>query len=379
MKRNRINVFVALSSFSILILLFSAGCEKADEITFESQQKKIKISETGIKRILIVHSYHKGWGWNQDTEKGVIKGLNKCGYVLDKNYQLKTFYMDTKVTYVTPRQIKARADEALKLIEEFDPDLVITNDDNALKYVAVPYSIKNPEKKLPFVFSGVNADPTIYSPIESLEKPGHNITGALERFPFYQCFSLAKQILHNRSSIVLMGDSSPSSSFVFKAFRERYLQKVKKSPLEVKALVQVKTFEEWKLNILEYQNKTDFLGIITYHQLKDKNGKFVPPSEVVLWTINHSNLPELGFLLFHSEDGFWMSVGVSPFKTGIYIGKLSGDILNGKDPGNIAIVDPKRLDIAFNLERSEMLDIKIPIEILNMATITYREIKRPRF
>jgi len=380
MKKNRkdIHIWAAAIIFTLPLLCLSS-CEKVEEVRFEAEKEKVKSVGGKLKKILIVHSYQKGLGWNNDTETGVIDGLKKKGYVLGKNYELKKFYMDTKVTYVTPEQIKQRGDHAIKLTEEFDPDLVVVNDDNALKHVAVPYTMNHPKKKLPFVFVGINADPTIYEPIESLERPGHSITGALERFPFYQGFSLARQILPHKKRVVLMADSSPSSNFIVNAFKKRYLEKVKDSKVNVEAVIQVKTFQEWKDRILEYQDKADLVGIVTYYQLLGENGAYVPPREVVMWTINHSRLPEIGFLLFHSEEGYWMSVGVSPYKTGIYVGELAGKILDGHDPRGIPIVDPKSIDIAFNLERSKMLGIDLPIDILDMATVTYKKIREPRW
>jgi ABC-type uncharacterized transport system substrate-binding protein len=230
----------------------------------------------------------------------------------------------TKVTYTTPEQIEQRAEIALDLIAEFEPDIVFVNDDNALKYVAVEYTLKHPDKKLPFVFSGVNVDPTIYDPIKSLEMPGGPITGALERFSYYECFSLGKRIFPNASKIVLLADSSPSSTFVVEAFKERYLEKI------------------------------------------------VP--EVVNWTIHNSKLPELGVLTFHAEDGFLAAAGVSGYKTGIYVGVIGGEILEGSNPATIPIVDPKVVDIAFNLERAEMLGIEIPATELVEATKVFHSI-----
>ncbi|MBU4464137.1 MAG: hypothetical protein KKB05_09420 [Proteobacteria bacterium] len=380
MKKTQKRIYhVAIVMMLSLVLSYFVGCERAEEVSFVSKKEEAKRVDSKLKKILIIHSYHEGLGWNEDTERGVVEGLRMSGYVLDKDYQMKKFYMDTKITYVTPKQIKERADKAIRLIEEFEPDLVIVNDDNALKYVAVTYVMENPQRKLPFLFIGINCDPTIYEPVESLEEPGHSITGTLERFPYYQSFSLAKRMFPDKKRVFLIGDTSPSTDFVVRDFKEKYLETVKDSPLEVVAVIQVGTFKEWKEKIKEYQDKADFLGVLTYYQLRGESEEFVHAWEVISWTINHNRLPELGFLLFHSEDGFWMSVGVSPLKTGRYVGKVASDIMDGKDPGAIPIVDPRCVDIAFNLERSNMLGIKIPVDILNMATVTYKEIKRPRF
>ncbi len=325
-------------------------------------------------KVLIVHSYHEGWGWSQDVQQGIVEGLWRQGYIESQDYELQTFYMDTKVTYTTTEQIEQRAAIALDLIEEFEPVVVFVNDDNALAYVAVEYTERHPESKLPFVFSGVNVDPSIYDPIESLDSPGCPITGALERLPYYEAFSLAKRISPNASTVVLVADSSPSSSFVVNAFNERYLDEITDSPLEVIGPIQMETFEEWKETVAEYQTQADFLGILTYHQLRDENGEVVPASEVVDWTVHNSNLPEIGFLTFHAEDGFLAAAGVSGYKTGIYAGVVGGEILEGMDPGCIAIVDPGVVEIAFNLERAEMLGRKIPATELAEADEVFHNI-----
>ncbi|MBN1455504.1 MAG: hypothetical protein JW945_04565, partial [Methanomicrobia archaeon] len=250
---------------------------------------------------------------------------------------------------------------------EFEPDIVFVNDDNALKYVAVTYTERYPDRRLPFVFSGVNVDPTIYAPITSLERPGGPITGALERFPYYEGFALAKRIFPNASNIVLLADSSSSSSFVVSTFEERYLDVVNNSPLQVIGPIQVGTFREWQETVTAYQTEADLLGILTYHQLRDENGTVVPAPVVVEWTVHNNDLPELGVLTFHAEDGYFSAVGVSGYKTGLYVGVLGGEILGGTDPAIIAIVDPEVIEVAFNLERAEVLGIILPAEELVKA------------
>jgi branched-chain amino acid transport system substrate-binding protein len=319
------------------------------------------------RRVLVIHSYDEGWSWDQDVQRGIIEGLSRHGYILDRDYELKTFYMDTKVTYTTPEQIEERAALALALIEEFEPDIVFVNDDNALKYVAVAYTERYPDRRFPFVFSGVNVDPTIYEPIASLEHPGGPITGALERFPYYEGFTLAKRIFPNASTIVLLADSSPSSSFVVSTFKERYLDVVNESPLQILGPIQVETFREWQETVMAYQTEADLLGILTYHQLRDENGKVVPAPVVVEWTVHHNNLPELGVLTFHAEDGYFAAVGVSGYKTGLYVGVIGGEIIGGTDPAIIPIVNPAVIEIAFNLERADALGITLPAEELVKA------------
>jgi len=201
----------------------------------------------------------------------------------------------------------------------------------------------------------------------------------LERIPYYEAFSLGKRISPNASKIVLLADPSPSTTLVVNAFKERYLDKVTDSPLQVIDYIQVETFQEWKEKVTDYQTKADFIGILDYHQLRDEKGQVVPSSEVASWTVRNSKLPELGLIASYTKDGLLAVAGVSYYKTGIYVGVIGGEILGGSNPATIPIVDPRVVDIAFNLERAEMLGIKIPAKELVKATEVFHSIGSPRF
>jgi ABC-type uncharacterized transport system substrate-binding protein len=348
-----------------IILIISSICLSACARTAEAP---------AATKVLVIHSYHEGWDWNSDIEAGIIEGLAQQGFDQGVDYQITSFYMDTKVTYTTVDQIEERAALALDLIDDYDPDIVFVNDDNALKYVAVEYVKAHPESGLPFVFCGINVDPSVYEPIESLEHPGGKITGTLERFPYTEAFALAKRLSPDAENIVLLADSSTSSTAVIDNFNTTYLNVVNDSPLDIIGPIQFTTFDEWKTTVAEYQTKADFIGIITYHQLRDDNGDVVPAQDVVNWTVNNSALPEVGFITFHTEDGFLSAAGVDGYNTGIYTGVIGGEILNGADPGAIPIVDPQAVEIAFNLCRADMLGITIPAAELAAADKVFHTI-----
>jgi ABC-type uncharacterized transport system substrate-binding protein len=200
------------------------------------------------------------------------------------------------------------------------------------------------------------------------------ITGTLERFPYYEAFALAKRLSPGAENIVLLADSSTSSTAVIDNFKATYLDVVNSSPLEVIGPIQLDTFDAWKAAVTEYQTKADFIGIITYHQLRDESGNVVPAQDVVNWTIANSDLPEVGFLTFHAEDGFLSTAGVDGYKTGIYTGVIGGEILKGTGPGTIPIIDPQAVEIAFNVCRASMLGITIPAAELAAADKVFHTI-----
>jgi len=70
--------------------------------------------------------------------------------------------------------IKAQALKAKNLIEKVKPDIVLTSDDNAAKFLIVPYF---KDSKIPFIFSGVNWTAEKYG------FPFKNVTGMIEVNP----------------------------------------------------------------------------------------------------------------------------------------------------------------------------------------------------
>ncbi len=80
----------------------------AERLTYERQS-----ALTPALRVLVVNSYPKGMDREQEIQKGILEGLIREGYIEGLDYELKTFCMDTKVTYTTPEQIEQRAETAI--------------------------------------------------------------------------------------------------------------------------------------------------------------------------------------------------------------------------------------------------------------------------
>lgn len=115
-------------------------------------------------RVLYIDSYHEGLPWSD----GITKGVKSV--ILPAGKELKIARMDTKRN--GSEEFKKEAGLKMKkIIEEFDPAVVIASDDNAAKYVIVAFY---KDKKLPFVFSGVNWDASVYG------FPTPYITGMVE-------------------------------------------------------------------------------------------------------------------------------------------------------------------------------------------------------
>ena len=122
-------------------------------------------------KCLYVSSYHQGYAWSDGVERGVRS-------VLDGKCDIRQFDMDTKRNKDEAYKKKV-ALEAKQLIESWHPDVVITSDDNAAKYLIKPYFR---EHDMPFVFAGINWT------VDAYEFPYSNVTGIIEVAPVKAIF-----------------------------------------------------------------------------------------------------------------------------------------------------------------------------------------------
>lgn len=133
------------------------------------------------ERCLLLYSYHQGYEWNDGIDRGatgVLKG--EC--------EIRRFFLDSKRNK-SPEFIQNKAEEARALIESWKPNVVIAADDNASKYVVVPY-LKGGET--PVLFCGVNWEAKRYG------FPASNVTGMVEVSPIVPLIKVGLQMVMGR-------------------------------------------------------------------------------------------------------------------------------------------------------------------------------------
>jgi len=315
------------------------------------------ITNLSKPRIFVLHSYNLDFSWTRDINTGIERILK------DKPYSIRWHYMDTKRNPSAEYKDKA-GKIAVNAIKQWNPNIIITVDDNAQKYVAVHF---NNSKSINIVFTGVNAEPKAYG----FEK-ATNVTGVLERIPFQEFKEIFVQILpENKRRIVHISDASVTSQSIHEE-----LTNVSWSPLKLVKSFQCETFEEWKQAIKKANKIGDILLVTHYHTLMDEKGKTVNPQKVLEWTSPQLKIPDIGCWGFFVEDGGMMSVAVSPYEQGEEAAKMAVKIIEEKIPPNEIDVKVNSLYIVY-LRGSSMKErnIKIPkmLKAFAKATNTYYE------
>ncbi len=360
MVRGKAAPLMALLSVLLLALAMGA-CSNSSSAGSSADAKP---------RVVIIHSYDGDFRWTAEQNQGILDGLARAGYKEGDQYDLRVFYMDTRLNFKTPEEIQVRADIATRTIDEFKPSLVFVTDDAAVNYVALPYLEAHPDTDISFVFSGVNGDPSTYPMVQSLEHPGAPITGTLERIPFQLAFEAAAKLFAGSKKVVLLADDSPSSKDVVDSFNQE-VQAGESMALQPVDFLQITTFEQWKQAIEDYQDKADAIAVLNYHRIEDGSGNIMPAKEVAQWTVQNSKIPVFGLISDWSADGFVMSFGNSGYKTGLYVGLRGADILDGKPAGDMPILDPEEYETTYNVDTAQQTGLDIPPEDLLDAAEIY--------
>jgi ABC-type uncharacterized transport system substrate-binding protein len=100
----------------------------------------------------------------------------------------------------------------------------------------------------------------------------------------------------------------------------------------------------------------------------------VAPTEVADWTEANSPVPIVGVNSFNSEDGFMLSIGVSPFEQGEVTAKNALDLLYGRKLAtDIPVAASRQYVVAMRESAIKRRNVPIPkvLEAFARATNNY--------
>lgn len=346
-----------LYSLALLGLLagWVAGCGKRDSAgesfapSAAAAAGQTSADSEGPKKVLVVHSYFTDYEWVNAINRGIRMSISP------QACDLEFFYMDTK-RRTGESWKKQQGAAALELIEDWQPDVVITVDDNAQAYVGRHLVGKD---RPVVVFCGVNHEPQTYG------YPASNVTGVLERLHFSQSLAFLKMLLPTAQRVVVLSDDSPTSEGALNYCRTQFTHGV-----DVVDMRTIKMFDQWKAAVKDYGSTVDAIAVYTYHTLQaGEAAESVPPAEVMDWTVGNSDVPILGFLTFAVDDGSLCGV----LESGVEQGQLAGDLVGrfwaGTPIRDIPIVTGSRGQTMVNLSSAKKYGIDIAPEILSTVDL----------
>lgn len=287
--------------------------------------------EAAAKKCLFISSYHKGYAHADQIEAGVRSTLKG-------HCELHQFDMDTKRRSSTQDKKKS-ALAARAVIDSWKPDIVITADDNAVKYLIEPF-YKN--KDLPFVFCGLNWTASEYG------LPYSNATGMIEVAPVGVMLDRAASIVPQFKRAFYLGADALSEKKNLKRFQSA----AKKKGFRLDHAL-VGSTEEWIETYAKAQ-EYDVVIIGNRHGIKNWNHEQAVAGTIKatrrLSVTNHGWMMPytiLGMTKVSREQGEWA-------------GKTAIRILGGQKIAKIPVVPNRQRDIWINSDILSVSGVTLP-------------------
>lgn len=330
-----------------LLCVLTGGCDKPSP---QAAKGDVPRSSEPAPKVLVVHSYHPQYEWVAAINRGIQVTI------LPVDATTEYYYMDTKRHPDEPWMQQSGAN-AMALIEQWQPDVVITVDDNAQEYVGRHLA---GQERPAVVFCGMNAEPEIYG------YPACNVTGVLERLHFNESLAFFKTLHPAAKRIILLSDDSSTSRAIIS-----YVKTLPKGAMEVVDYVTPSTFEQWKQAVENYGSQVDAIAVYTYHTVKPdaESEMSMIPKEVMDWTVQNSAVPIIGFLVFSVDDGSLCGVLESGVEQGRLAGQLALEIVNGKLPVHLPIVTGIGGQTMVNMKMANRLGLKLDANVLERVDV----------
>ena len=323
---------------------------------------------TEKKRIFIVSSYHQEYLWSKSTQQGVSEAMLKYGY-LDNAEQLQVLFandtvestkaviqkawMDTKRKN-SPLDMGNATQRIMEALNAFRPHLVLLGDDNAANYIGTQLL----DTGIPVVFWGINGLPLKYGLVDSMDNPGHNITGVWQVGYHRESLELLKKLFPEAKTFAILACDSETSRANLKQIQA--LAKSGKLPLELVDVVATNAFAEFKMRALALAQQVDAFFVLNHDTLVDEEGKHVDMLEVGKWYLEHIHKPEASHEDQFVQEGMLLTANDSGYNQGHMAFEMAYDILEqGFNPGRMRTQTPPKGPFMVNRQRAHMLGVSL--------------------
>jgi putative tryptophan/tyrosine transport system substrate-binding protein len=272
--------------------------------------------------------------------------LRESGYVEGQNIVIEYRYADGKLD-----RFPGLAAELVRL----EVDIILVAGGARLIQAA-----KNATKTIPIVMSGQGADPVEAGLVESLARPGGNVTGLtnLSTDLGGKRLELLKEAVPKLARVAVLYDPASRASVLDV-----------KEVLPVAARARRLTIQPW-----EVQGTDDFDRVFAAMGKQRPDGLYVP-SDAVL-RINQkrivgfalkSRLPSIYIDSPFVDAGGLMSYGADLADSYRRVAYFVDRILKGAKPADLPVEQPTKFELVINLKTAKQIGVTIPPEVLARA------------
>lgn len=315
-------------SFIILSFILSVVFQSCGQNEFEK------------KKIVYVNSYHRGHPSSDEIMDAVIESFSA------DSFELTAFIMDSKRNN-SIEFIENRSKELSDSIKLINPDILILSDDNAVKYLYLPY-FKNTD--IPMVFCGINLSASQY------DLPYEKVTGMIEILPLEDALHTMSPYFPSLKNLLVITENTTTSR------KEKELLEPMFTKLEINATYEmVEDFNHWKTAFREGNMKYDMIYVHTNGAIKGWDQE-----DAISFVNQHIKVP-----LITCEDFMMPYVVFGQTKVaaehGIWAANTAKKILEGKSPGDIPVINNQLSTTWINAGLARKIDFRADSVLLGKA------------
>ncbi len=210
-------------------------------------------------------------------------------------------------------------------------------------------------KEIPVVFSACT-DPVGSGLVDSLEKPGGNVTGTSDAVSAEQIMELAMRITPNVKTIGALYNSGETNSISVINDLKEYA--AKNGLTVVEATVS---------NSSEVQQATASLAGKADAIFSPIDNTIASAMPVVAQVANQAKIPVYVGADSMVKDGGLATCGINYVELGQETANIAAQILEGANPGDIPVKTMKDMQIYLNKTTADAIGVTIPEDVLNEA------------
>lgn len=271
------------------------------------------------KRVLVLHSYHKGLAWTDSTDEGISSVLRGV-----PNLEVFTEYMDTKRVH-EPQADERFAAHLKDRYARFSFDAVLASDDDAFQFLLARRKSLFPDT--PVVFCGVN-----FFDESMLARDRDHFTGVVEGYDVRGTLRAALSLHPGAYRVVVINDRSSTGLANRKILSEVMPELEKKVGV---TYLEDLTMEELLAKVRTL-SQGDIILLMTFN--RDRAGKTFDYDESIALISSQSKVPIYGVWDFYLGKGIVGGLLVSGFDQGRVAAEMVLRVLGGEKAGDIPVV-----------------------------------------
>lgn len=313
------NILLAFVALALLLIPYSKGLVAAQD-----DQLDVAVIQ------LVTHSSL------DDIRQGIYDGLAEHGYVEGENLTIDYQNAEGDLNILSTIAQNVVAEE---------PDLIFAIT------TPVAQAFQNVTSDIPIIMAGVT-DPVSAGIIDDLDNPGENITGASDAVPYEDQFELLLKLKPEVKKIGMIYTTSEDNSL---AETEQAQAVAEEMGLEVQ-IEGIASTNDMQLVAQSLASEVEAIYV-------GSDNTIASAFETLLDATDAAGIPVFTTVDVMVGQGALSAVAINQKDIGLLAADVAKEVIDGANPGDVAVKFLEELQPVINFETAERLNIEIPEDL----------------